>query len=331
MQTHVKPEQKEKLVHGTENELIVYGPFHKTFFDFLTQFRHRYYGLDIDLTYYAAHPVEVVEKVRAEVKYGIPTADVVMLPHYTTLMLKESGHLRDYKSPELKAYDPMFKDKEGKWSAIAVEPTNFIYNRQFLDQKLVPNKLMDLTNPALKGKVSMQSTQDWSDGMYSFFYFAALLGLIGEKKWDEFVKAFLKNTEPAVFACYHNMQKYVSRGDYAIGLPLPLIKVGWEVETLALSDVPKTASMRSIGIVAGGKHQRNAELFIDHLLSETWQNSMGKNYEGLIPTRPGATMKYNAPFKDPTAALKYFPDERGVKDAFSPHSLLEKYKSVGLP
>jgi len=177
----------------------------------------------------------------------------------------------------------------------------------------------------------MQSTQDWSDGMYSFFYFAALLGLIGEKKWDEFVKAFLKNTEPAVFACYHNMQKYVSRGDYAIGLPLPLIKVGWEVETLALSDVPKTASMRSIGIVAGGKHQRNAELFIDHLLSETWQNSMGKNYEGLIPTRPGATMKYNAPFKDPTTALKYFPDERGVKDAFSPHSLLEKYKSVGLP
>jgi iron(III) transport system substrate-binding protein len=331
MQTYAKPEQKEKQVHGTENELIVYGPFHKTFFDFLTQFRHRYYGLDIDLTYYAAHPVEVVEKVRAEVKYGIPTADVVMLPHYTTLMLKESGHLRDYRSPELKPYDPMFKDKEGKWSAIAVEPTNFIYNRQFLDQKLVPNKLMDLTNPALKGKVSMQSTQDWSDGMYSFFYFAALLGLIGEKKWDEFVKAFLKNTEPAVFACYHNMQKYVSRGDYAIGLPLPLIKVGWEVETLALSDVPKTASMRSIGIVAGGKHQRNAELFIDHLLSETWQNSMGKNYEGLIPTRLGATMKYNAPFKDPTTALKYFPDERGVKDAFSPHSLLEKYKSVGLP
>jgi len=42
-------------------------------------------------------------------------------------------------------------------------------------------------------------------------------------------------------------------------------------------------------------------------------------------------MKYNAPFKDPTTALKYFPDERGVKDAFSPHSLLEKYKSGRTP
>jgi ABC-type Fe3+ transport system substrate-binding protein len=324
-------EGHENRLHKNENELIVYGPFHKTFFDFLTQFRHRYYGLDIDLTYYAAHPIEVVQKVRDEVKYGIPTADVVMLPHYTTLMLKESGHLRDYRSPELSAYDPMFKDKDGMWSAMAVEPTNFIYNRQLLEQRLVPTKLMDLTNPELRGKVSMQSTQDWSDGMYSFFYFATLLSLIGEKKWDAFVKDFLKNVKPEVFACYHNMQKYVSRGDYAIGLPLPLIKVGWAVETLNLSDVPTTASMRSIGIVAGGKHQHNAELFINHLLSQEWQNSMGKMYEGLIPTRPGATMKYNAPFRNPTTAMKYFPDEHGVKDAFSPHSLLEKFKSVGLP
>ena len=89
--------------------------------------------------------------------------------------------------------------------------------------------------------------------------------------------------------------------------------------------------MRSIGIVDGGAHQKNAERFINHLLSEEWQNSMGKKYEGLIPTRPGATMKYNAPFKNPTTAMKYFPDEQGVKDAFSPHSLLEKFKSVGLP
>ena len=97
MQIH--PEKVTAKREGNDNELIVYGPFHKTFFDFLTQFRHRYYGLDIDLTYYAAHPIEVVQKVRDEVKYGIPTADVVMLPHYTTLMLKESGHLRDYRSP----------------------------------------------------------------------------------------------------------------------------------------------------------------------------------------------------------------------------------------
>jgi ABC-type Fe3+ transport system substrate-binding protein len=225
----------------------------------------------------------------------------------------------------------MFKDKDGMWSAIAVEPTNFIYNRSLLEQRLVPTKLMDLTNPELNGKVSMQSVQDWSDGMYSFFYFAALLSLIGEKKWDAFVKDFLRNVKPHVFACYHNMQKYVSRGDYAIGLPLPLIKVGWAVETLNLVDVPTTASMRSIGIVAGGRHQNNAELFINHLLSDQWQNRMGKDYEGLIPTRPGAKMKYDAPFRNPTTAMKYFPDERGVKSAFSKDSLLEKFKSVGLP
>jgi ABC-type Fe3+ transport system substrate-binding protein len=89
--------------------------------------------------------------------------------------------------------------------------------------------------------------------------------------------------------------------------------------------------MRSIGIVEKAAHQHNAELFVNHLLSAEWQNAMGKNYEGLVPTRPGATMKYNAPFKNPTTAFKYFPDEHGVEDAFSPQSLLEKFKSVGLP
>src|SRR2546428_7562693 len=117
-----------------ESELVVYGPFHVTFFNFLREFRHRYINLDMNLTYYAAHPITVVNKVRNEVKYGIPTADVVMLPHYATLMLKTSGLLRDYVSPESSAYASMFKDKDETWSAIAVEPTNAIYNRSLLQQ-----------------------------------------------------------------------------------------------------------------------------------------------------------------------------------------------------
>jgi ABC-type Fe3+ transport system substrate-binding protein len=313
-----------------ENELVVYGPFHKTFFDFLSKFRHRYINLDINLTYYAAHPITVVEKVRNEVKYGIPTADIVMLPHYSTLMLKTSGHLREYVSPEASAYASMFKDKDKQWSSIAVEPTNAIYNRSLIPQEIVPTHFADLANPELKGKVAIQSVQDWSEGMYSYFWFSTMLKGMGEKKFDAWVKDFMKNVKPATFACYHNMQKYVARGDYGIGLPLPMIKVGWELETLNMVDVPASASMRSIAIVAGGRHQKTAELFYDHLMSEYWQQRMGKDYEGLIPTRPGATMKYNAPFRNPNA-LKYFPDEQGVREAFSKNSPLEKFKQIGLP
>ena len=194
MQIH--PEKVEAKKHGTENELIVYWPISQDFFRLpdavppqILWSRHRPY-----LLRGSPGRSRPESKRRGEVRHPDGRrGDAPALHHFDA---KESGHLRDYRSPELNAYDAMFKDKEGMWSAIAVEPTNFIYNRQFLDQKLVPNKLMDLTNPGLKGLVSMQSTQDWSDGMYSFFYFATLLGLIGEKKWDEFVKAFLKNTKP---------------------------------------------------------------------------------------------------------------------------------------
>ena len=153
----------------------------------------------------------------------------------------------------------------------------------------------------------MQSTQDWSDGMYSFFYFATLLGLIGEKKWDEFVKAFLKNTQPAVFACYHNMQKYVSRGDYAIGLPLPLIKVGWEVETLALSDVPKTASMRSIGIVKEAAHQKNAETFRQPPPVRRVAEPDGQELRGLGPDEAGRDHEVQRPVPQPDDRVQVLP------------------------
>lgn len=313
-----------------EKELVVYGPFHNTFFNILRNFRHRHIDRDINLTYYGAHPITVVERVKQEVKYGIPTADVVMLPHYATLQLKIEGYLRKYYSDQNSSYDSTFKDKDAMWSAIAVEPTHAIYNRSIIKQELVPTRLEELANSELNGKVAMQSVQDWSEGMYSFYYFATLLELIGEKKWDNFVKEFLQNVEPKTFPCYHNMQKYVSRGDFGIGLPLPLIKIGWAVETLNLEDVPNTASLRSIGIVASGAHQNAAELFYDYLLSEQWQNKMGKDYEGLIPTRPGAKMKYNAQFRN-SNGMRYFPDERGVRETFSKDSLLEKFKQVGLP
>jgi len=313
-----------------EKELVVYGPFHKTFFDILRSFRHRHIDCDINLTYYGAHPVTVVDRVKQEVKYGIPTADVVMLPHYATLQLKMEGYLRKYISDQNKSYDSIYKDKDEMWSAIAVEPAHAIYNRSVIKQELLPTRLEELANKNLKGNVAMQSVQDWSEGMYSFYYFAELLKLLGEKKWDNFVKEFMKNVEPTTFPCYHNMQKYVSRGDFGIGFPLPLIKIGWAVETLNLTDVPDMASLRSIGIVTKGAHQNAAELFYDYLLSEQWQNKMGKDFEGLIPTRPGAKMKYNAEFKS-GSTMKFFPDERGVRDTFSKDTLLEKFKQVGLP
>jgi ABC-type Fe3+ transport system substrate-binding protein len=308
-----------------ERELVVYGPFHHTFFNILRVFRQNYPLYDINLTYYGAHPITVIDRVRKEVKNGLPTADVVMLPHYSTLQLKIEGYLRKYFSDQVESYPSAFKDGDGMWSAIAVEPTKEIYNPLIIEGDLVPTKLDDLVNPELKGKVGIQSIMDWTEGMYSFYFFAELLKLLGEKKWDSVVPEFIKTVEPRTFPCYHNMHKYVARGDVGIGLPLPLIKVGWAVETLNLTDIPDTASIRSIGIISGCAHPNAAELFYDYLLSDVFQNKIGKDYEGLIPTRPGAKMKYGAVFKD---GLTYFPTESDVRDV---EKYAEKFRQIGLP
>lgn len=309
-----------------ERELIVYGPFHSTFFNILRSFRSRYPEYDINLTYYAAHPGPTISRIKQEVKAGLPTADVVMQPHYAILDLKQEGYLRRYHSDQLDSYPSIFKDEDGLWAGIAVEPTRAIYNPTKVAPHDIPTTFDELCDPAFNGKVAIQSVVDRSDGMYSFYYFATLLDFLGEREWDRLMQDLVKNVNPRAFPCYHNLQKYIARGDYAIGLPLPLIKVGWSVNTLGLRDAPSLACMRSIALLNKGAHPRAAELFYDYLLSEGWQDKMGKEVEGLIPARPNVRMKYGAQF--PNDSVVFFPTEENVRKI---DTYVEKFQQVGLP
>ncbi len=309
-----------------ESELIVYGPFHSTFFNILRSFRRKYPEYDINLTYYGAHPNPTIKRIEQEVKHGMQTADVVMHPHYTILHLKELGLLKRYHSDLLDAYPSQFKDEDGLWAGIAIEPTRAIYNSMTIKPDNVPSNWSDLGNPKLKGKVAMQSVVDKSDGYYSFYYFATLLDVFGERKWEQIMKDFVKNVNPQALPCYHNLHKYIARADYGIGLPLPLIKVGWSVNTLTLKDVPNLAMQRSIAILDAAAHPNAAKLFYDYLLSEEWQRKMGTDAEGLIPARPNTKMKYGAQF--PIDGVTFFPTEENVRKI---SVYVEKFQQVGLP
>lgn len=309
-----------------ERDLVVYGPFHNTFFNILKSFRRRYSEYDINLTYYAAHPTPTLERIRQEVEKGLLTADIVMLPHYATLHLKVTDYLRPYFSEELDSYPSGFRDKDGLWSAIAIEPTEAVYNPTRINPQDLPTTLEELTNSELEGKVAIQSVMDRSEGMFSFYYLATLLKVIGEERWDKFMRDFIHNVKPRALPCYHNLHKYVARGDYSIGLPLPVIKVGWSVNTLSLKDLPNMASLRSIALLANGAHLNAAELFYDFLLSEEWQNEMGEEVEGLIPARPGVRMKYGAEFRG--NGIIYFPTEEDVRHF---DANLKKFQQVELP
>lgn len=319
-------EVKRAVTKEPERELVVYGPFHSTFFNILRSFRRRYPEYDINLTYYAAHPGPTISRIEQEVKNGMQTADVVMQPHYAILHLKELGLLKRYSSDLLDAYPSQFKDEDNQWAGIAIEPTRAVYNPNLIEPDIVPSSWTDLADPKLEGRVAMQSVVDRTDGMYSFYYFATLLDILGEKKWERIMRDFAHNVKPKSFPCYHNLHKYIARGDYGIGLPLPLIKVGWSVNTLNIRDVPNLAMQRSIAILENAAHPNAAELFYNYLLSEEWQRKMGTEFEGLIPARPDTKMKYGAQFR--IDDIRFFPTEENVRKL---GVYAEKFQQVGLP
>jgi iron(III) transport system substrate-binding protein len=317
---------KKTVAKEPERELVVYGPFHNTFFNILRSFRSKYPEYDINMTYYGNHPGPTINKIEQEVKNGIQTADIVIHPHYAILHLKEMGLLKRYHSDLIDVYPSQFKDEDDRWAGIAIEPTRAVYNPNLIGTDEVPSSWTDLTDPKLKGRVAMQSVVDRADGLYSFYYFAALLNILGERKWERIMKDYVNNVKPKSFPCYHNLHKYIARGDYGIGLPLPLIKVGWSVNTLNIRDVPNLAMQRSIAILENAEHPVAAELFYNYLLSEDWQRKMGTEYEGLIPAKPNTKMKYGA--QVPVDGITFFPTEEDVRKI---GVYTEKFQQVGLP
>jgi len=162
--------------------------------------------------------------------------------------------------------------------------------------------------------------------LYSFYYFATLLNIFGERKWESMMKDFVQNVKPRSYPGCHYLHKYIARGDFGIGTPLPLIKVGWSVNTLNLKDVPDRTMQRSITILENEEHPNAAELFHDYLPSEDWQRKMGTEYEGLIPAKPNTNMKYGA--QVPIDGVTFFPTEEDVTK-IEVHA--ENFKQVGLP
>jgi iron(III) transport system substrate-binding protein len=71
--------------------------------------------------------------------------------------LKDKNLLVKFDSPERKAFDACFKDKEGYWTDIYPTVHSIPYNTKLVAQKDLPKHYTDLLDPKWKGKVGGQS------------------------------------------------------------------------------------------------------------------------------------------------------------------------------
>jgi ABC-type Fe3+ transport system substrate-binding protein len=300
-----------------EGHLVVYASLRGVILSLVTAFRRHYKHLHIHVHFLSSHPIPIYEKVKAEVGAGLPTADVVILPHYMVLQMASEGLTRPYRSAEFRAFPKDFYSEKDGWAAMAVEPIGMIYNAHQLTDDEVPLTSAELLEGRYAGKVATQTVTTFSEGMMGAYYLLALKRGMGESRWIDFLRG-LGGLSPVTYECLLHMSHAIARGEQTIGFPATLRKAsladaaeGGPVETLQLLDLPDTASPRTMALIRHGKHPNVAELFFDFALSREWQNEMGEKLDGMVPARPGVETRYWVS-KPLTNGLIYFPSAEEV-------------------
>ena len=311
-----------------EGQLVIYAALPGVLSSLIASFRGKYKEQNFHITYLSGHPVPIAEKIRAEIKAGIPSADVVVLPQYSLMQLEMDGFLQKYDSPELSMYPPNYYEHGG--AAFALEPTGLMYSTAVVHEDELPKTIDDLTDKKWRGMVAMQSLTRRVEGLLGIFFLASLLRSIDERQWNVFLKKLAADVRPKTYDCLHHMKDATKNGKHAISFPGALrtesLKEAGGIEPFFLRDVPPTAILRSISIIKNSTHLNVAKLFVDFILSKEWQSKLGETKEGMVPARVGIQSSYwiSSPL---SKGMTIFPNIEEVKQV---EKFVAAYRQAGL-
>lgn len=232
---------------------------------------------------------EVLKRVESE--KNNPHGDILWAADET--MLSQYKHLfMQYVSKENENMQPEFRNKSGYFSPAFADPTVMIVNTKLQgDMKL--DSFADLLNPALKGKIA------FGDPMNSSSAFQCLMAMLyaagkdgdpmSEEAWN-YVGKFIANLDGKIANSSSQVFKGVADGEYVVGLTWEdpaanLQRSGAPVKVV----FPKEGAVfpgESVQIIAECKHPENAKKFVDYMLSEKIQKSVGENLT-VRPLRMG--------------------------------------------
>jgi iron(III) transport system substrate-binding protein len=178
------------------------------------------------------------------------------------------------------------KDPKGYWIGTVLEPYGLVYQPTVLKRLGVPEPKDwdDLLHPKLKGHVAQCAPTRSSS---SHATYEVILQREGDDKGWAWLKRLGANT--GIFtARSRDVPSVVARGEFAAGFAVPSYMAfedrlaGFDLKFVA----PKTAwiTPEPIAVIAGAKHPKAAQAFIQYMLSERGQRVAMER--GVFPITP---------------------------------------------
>ena len=204
------------------------------------------------------------------------------------------------------------KDPQGYWVGTALEPYGLVYHPRLLKRLGVPppKDWDDLLHPKLKGNVAQCAPTRSSS---SHATYEVILQGKGEQAGWEWIKRLAGHS--GIFtARSRDVPSVVAKGEFAAGFAVPSYMAFEEV--LAGFDIkfvsPKNAFVtpEPMAVLAGAKHPKAAQAFVEFLLTERGQRVFMER--GLFPITP----KYRVQGAPGSVAEKAVEFTGGVRSYF---------------
>jgi iron(III) transport system substrate-binding protein len=218
---------------------------------------------------YSRLPSERLQsRVLTEARAGAQLPDLVISTGGNLLTITEKGILTRYNSPERKAVNDSYKDKEGYWTGLYANLEFWAYNKKLVAVGDVPKSRDDLLEPKWKGKIGLDS------GSAGTVRYIIDLHVLGQEKGRAFMRRLAQQDiqlrrGPSLIA------ELLAAGEFALApvrdnTAFELMQAGAPIDWVAFEPVipqPPTP----IGITKAARHPNAAQLFIDFALSREGQ------------------------------------------------------------
>ena len=220
--------------------------------------------------------------------------------------LKDKDLLVKFDSPERKAFDARFKDKEGYWTDVYPTVHSIPYNTKLVAQQDLPKRYTDLLDPKWKDKLGANRN--------AFMFQAAMLNLYGQEKGEDFLRK-LAQQNPQVRDGGTLTATLVGAGE----LPMAFFVYANNVENVKESgspvdwvriEDPLYGEPHPAAVMARAPHPNAARLLVEFAISKDGQQLISNL--GKLPGRGDDQPKIGVD----RAKLRIIPPEDEAKTAY---------------
>ncbi len=269
-------------------------------------------GIEVQMVFLSSGPA----LSRIEAERARPQADVWFgAPSENHIVAKERGLTQAYRVQEADALPDQFKDPEGFWHAIYMNPMAVGVRTDLLQQRgaAVPRTWQDLLDPAYQGLIQMPSPQ--SSGT-AYNVILTLREVMGEDAAFDYLRQLDANVQTYTQSGTAPSGA-LGVGETAVAIQfspgfLRLIDEGYPVEIVFPAE-GVGYEVAAMSILQGARNLENARALADWITSRAGQQALSEQQTYFMPIRPDVSAGEGVPSLDTIDLVSFDPEEAAAE------------------